>query len=62
MLYYGDMKTQDTVELPCKEKLAFDTKKQAAATATVVQYRYGTIVRPYKCRHCDLWHLSSAPR
>jgi len=45
--------------LPCAEKLAFDTKQQADATANVTRYRYGTIVQAYKCRFCQLWHLSS---
>jgi hypothetical protein len=46
-------------ELPCSEKLVFDTSIQATATATVVAYRYGSKVYPYRCPHCDLWHLSS---
>jgi hypothetical protein len=48
-------------ELQCRHKLAFDTLAEAAATANVVRYRYGTTVRPYLCRLCKLWHLSSAP-
>ena len=52
---------EEIPELPCKDKLAFDTKKEAEATATVVQYRYGSKVRAYRCRHCSLWHLSSNP-
>ncbi|MEO8104997.1 MAG: hypothetical protein ABI602_01535 [Candidatus Saccharibacteria bacterium] len=46
-------------DLPCKDKLAFDTRKQAETTATVVEYRYGSTVHAYLCRHCQLWHLSS---
>jgi len=45
--------------LPCAEKLAFDSKKDADATANVVHYRYGSHVHSYHCRHCGLWHLSS---
>ena len=45
--------------LPCKDKLAFDSRKQAETTATVVEYRYGSSVHAYKCQHCQLWHLSS---
>lgn len=47
-------------ELPCKDKLAFDTKKEALATANVTHFRYGNKMKVYKCKHCGLWHLSSA--
>lgn|GEM_PF-846925 len=54
------MNNESTVDdLPCHDKLAFDTKKQAETTATVVEYRYGSTVRAYHCRYCHLWHLSS---
>lgn len=46
-------------KLPCADKLAFDTPKEARANATVAAYRYGTKLRIYHCRHCGLWHLSS---
>jgi hypothetical protein len=45
--------------LPCSEKLAFDTKKQAEAAATVALYQHGTKLKAYVCRHCGLWHLAS---
>jgi hypothetical protein len=57
--YYEGMNNDDPVPLPCAEKLAFDTVTQAAASANVVQYRYGSSVHPYKCGFCGLWHLSS---
>ncbi|MEO7364239.1 MAG: hypothetical protein ABIV43_01880 [Candidatus Saccharimonadales bacterium] len=47
-------------ELPCVDKLAFDTQKQALAAATVARYQHGTELKTYVCRHCQLWHLSSA--
>jgi len=53
------VETDEAETLPCSEKLAFDTKREADATANVVQYRYGSIVRSYQCRYCGLWHLSS---
>ena len=46
-------------ELPCHEKLAFDTQKQAQAAATVALYQHGATLKTYICRHCQLWHLSS---
>ena len=50
----------DEQVLPCVDKLAFDTEKQAAAAANVAEYQHGAHVRPYVCRYCDLWHLASA--
>ena len=46
--------------LPCVDKLAFDTAKQAQAAATVADYQYGTKLQIYLCQHCKLWHLASA--
>ncbi len=46
--------------LPCAEKLAFDTPKQAKAAATVALHQHGTELQIYQCRHCSLWHLASA--
>jgi len=54
------MGEDEHAELPCKDKLAFDTEKEAKATANVAHYRYGNKMKAYKCRHCGLWHLSSA--
>lgn len=45
--------------LPCADKLAFDTKEQAEAAATVAEYQHGTKLKPYVCNHCGLWHLST---
>lgn len=45
--------------LPCADKLAFDTRKQAQATATTAEYQNGSSVEPYKCNYCKLWHLST---
>jgi hypothetical protein len=56
------MEQQEPAELPCHEKLAFDTRKQAEATANVVDFRYGSKVHAYLCRYCGLWHLSSGPQ
>ena len=46
---------------PCSDKLAFDSREEAEATATVAQYRYGgTPPKAYACRYCGLWHLSTS--
>lgn len=47
------------MEIPCVDKLAFDTKKQAQDAANVAAFQRGTKLKVYKCRHCELWHLSS---
>ena len=49
----------DEAALPCADKLVFDTERQAAAAANVAAYQHGAQVRPYICRYCGLWHLSS---
>jgi hypothetical protein len=53
------MSDEEEQLLPCAEKLAFDTAKDARAAATVAEYRYGTKLKIYQCRYCGLWHLSS---
>lgn len=46
--------------LPCADKLSFDTEKLAKATAVVANHQRGQRLKPYKCKHCDLWHLASS--
>jgi len=46
-------------ELPCSEKLAFESREAAEGAAVYAQHRHGTKLKVYKCRHCDLWHLAS---
>jgi hypothetical protein len=53
--------TEETSELPCAEKMVFNTRKQAQATATAADWQYGATLKAYKCRYCHLWHLSSQP-
>jgi hypothetical protein len=50
----------DYPDFPCKDKLVFDTQKQARAAATVALHQRGIKLKIYVCRHCGLWHLSSA--
>jgi len=45
--------------LPCADKMAFDTKDQAEATAVTAGWQHGTQLKAYQCRHCSLWHLAS---
>lgn len=54
------MKLSDIDEKPCKDKMAFATKKEAQTAATVALYQHGTKLRTYFCRHCSIWHLASA--
>lgn len=53
------MSEDESATMPCADKLAFDTQKEAKAAANVAAYRYGTLLKTYRCSHCDLWHLSS---
>ena len=53
------MDSAEKTELPCSEKLAFDAKHDAEASAVVVRYQHGTKVKAYKCQYCYLWHLAS---
>jgi hypothetical protein len=45
--------------LPCAEKIAFDTLRQAMAASNVAEYQHGARVKPYQCQYCELWHLAS---
>lgn len=51
----------DNEPLPCADKLAFDSEKEALDQARVIKWRRDTKLRAYKCRYCQLWHLSSSP-
>ena len=55
----GNIVDPEDVMLPCADKMVFDTQKEAAASANVVEWQHGAKVKPYLCNHCDLWHLSS---
>lgn len=46
-------------ELPCAEKLAFDTKEAADGARVYAQYQHGTRLKIYQCSYCELWHLAS---
>ena len=53
------MSEETAAELPCVDKIAFDTPEAAQATSTVSEWRYGGKLKVYKCRHCHLYHLAS---
>ncbi|MBW3569277.1 hypothetical protein KY385_04070 [Candidatus Parcubacteria bacterium] len=46
--------------LPCGDKMAFDSQKQAQAVATTLAGERGIKLKAYPCSHCQLWHLSSS--
>lgn len=48
-----------TAELPCSDKLVFETKIQAEGSAAAVKWQRGIELKAYKCKHCQLWHLAS---
>jgi hypothetical protein len=60
-LFNFDTNEDQNPDLPCKDKLAFDTERQARASANVVRYQHGSTVHAYRCRYCSLWHLASGP-
>ena len=43
----------------CGDKMSFDTKTQAEAAALVADHQYGTKLAVYRCKYCDLWHVTS---
>ena len=42
-----------------KQKMSFDSKKEAEDTARIAALQHGTKLSPYLCKTCNLWHLSS---
>ena len=54
------MNDDETKELPCIDKLAFDSAKEAEAAALVATVQRGINLSVYKCQYCGLWHLSSS--
>lgn len=52
--------TDETLQLPCEDKLVFNSKDEAEATALAADWQHGNKLKAYQCRHCKLWHLSSS--
>ena len=42
-----------------QHKIAFSTERRALQNAAMAYKADGTVLRPYKCPHCRLWHLTS---
>lgn len=53
-------KSDEELRLPCSDKMAFDTKKEASAVGTAAEWQHGGALKAYKCQHCHLWHLATA--
>ncbi len=45
--------------LPCADKMAFDTQAEAEGAALTAEWQHGGSLKVYRCRYCNLWHLSS---
>ena len=54
------MPESDEPVLPCHQKMAFDSQKEAEAVATAAEWQYGGALKAYQCRYCQLWHLATA--
>lgn len=53
--------TDENNELPCADKMVFDSREKAQAAGTAAEWQYGGSLKAYKCRYCHLYHLSSQP-
>jgi hypothetical protein len=49
----------EKADLPCADKLAFDSKEQAEGSAVAIKHQRGIKLKAYTCKHCGLWHLAS---
>jgi hypothetical protein len=49
----------EEIVLPCADKLAFDTLKEAKGVAVTSEYRYGSKLKVYQCRYCHQYHLAT---
>lgn len=47
-------------DLPCADKMAFDTEQEAESNALAAEWQHGGRLKVYHCKHCKLWHLSSS--
>ncbi len=56
----NDTSQQSEQPLPCADKMSFDTQQEAEGAAAAAEWQHGGELKTYQCRHCGLWHLSSA--
>lgn len=50
---------EENGQLPCAKKLSFDSRAEAEGAAAAADWHYGSKLKVYKCRHCQLWHLAT---
>lgn len=50
---------ETTNQVPCEEKLVFDSQEAADGAAVYAKHLHGSKFKVYKCSHCSLWHLTS---
>ncbi len=50
---------ENELALPCVDKMAFDSERQALDTALTSKHWYGSKLKAYLCKYCHLWHLAS---
>ena len=53
------MESAEPEALACADKITYDTKDKALGAAAAADWQRGIALKAYKCRHCQLWHLSS---
>lgn len=54
-----ELPEQASADLPCADKISFESRDKALATAATAQFQYGSRLKVYRCRDCNLWHLAS---
>lgn len=49
----------DENQLPCADKITYDSKEAATGAAAAVEWQRGLGLKAYQCRYCSLWHLAT---
>lgn len=49
----------EPINKKCEDKMSFDSKSEAENSAVVAEYQRGSKLKVYKCKDCQLWHLST---
>lgn len=50
-----------TAQLVCDRKRQYQRRRDAKRAASAIRKIFGRRMRPYRCRVCRLYHLSSQP-